>query len=132
MADDEKYLVRGAQLWCDCGSHIRRLNLPASHGSYILEHPSIVKEDMTNKNVKFFGICFSETPPKGADTVRYAGGYENGQEAESVVGKQCIPELISTEWKDAHGNSVTTESYLVCSCGGCIRPISTGHEYSDD
>ena len=28
------YLVRGAELYCNCGTHKRRLNLPICHGVY--------------------------------------------------------------------------------------------------
>ena len=128
--ENTEYLVRGAQLACSCGSHVRRLNLPLSYGTYIKGHPAVTKADATEQNIKFFGVCFSETPPEGAETKRFEGGKdENGQDAESVVGPKCCPKLTTGEWQEPYGNSITMDSYVVCSCGGLIRPISSGQEF---
>lgn len=133
MAEENKeYLVRGAQLVCSMGSHIRRLNLPQSHGTYVKTHPLVTKADAGPENIKFFGVCFSDNPPQNANVVRYAGGYdESGVEATDVQGLQCCPHFTTTEWQEVHGNSVTMKSYLMCKCGGMVYPISSGIEYED-
>ena len=65
-----QYLVRGALLKCDCGSHPRRLNLPMCHGFYTNNHPVIQEEDCeVGIHINHFGICVSETPPPGAKEV---------------------------------------------------------------
>lgn len=39
MQETYEYVVRGALLYCDCGSHHRRLNLPKCHDIYIGQNP---------------------------------------------------------------------------------------------
>ncbi len=130
--DKKEYLVRGALLHCREGSHPRRLNLPKSHGSYIYEQPQITDEDCTEKNISCFGICGSSTPPKGAETVRFAGYVPEGsnETAEDVQGKKCIPDIIG-KWRNPHGHAPTMDSYLICACGGTIEPCTSGQEYED-
>lgn len=62
----ESYLVMGAKLYCSCGSHVRRLNLPLDHGVYIRGLPMIHEEDCLvgdGKNITTFGVCCSEEHP---------------------------------------------------------------------
>ena len=132
MADEEVYLVRGAMLACDKGSHPRRLNLPMCHGAYAYEGPLIVSADSGPENVKFFGVCFSETPPEGAEVQEFEGYRPEGstEEVDPVEGPRCTPNIIG-KWMNCHGDCATTNSYLVCNCGGIIRPYSSGQEYHD-
>lgn len=51
--ENKEYLVRGAQLVCNMGSHIRRYNLPESHGAYVMNHPLVTKTDVGPDNIKF-------------------------------------------------------------------------------
>ena len=130
--ENKEYLVRGAQLVCHMGSHIRRYNLPESHGAYVMNHPLVTKTDVGPDNIKFFGVCFSENPPEAGNVVRYEGGYdEEGKPAEDVQGIQCCPCFTTAEWQEVHGNSVTMQSYLMCKCGGMVYPLSSGIEYED-
>lgn len=131
--EEVEYLVRGALLCCDKGSHPRRINLPESHGIYSKEHPIIRKDDKTEKNISHFGVCSSSTPPKGAEIVRYQGFVPPGstEAAEEVQGRQCIPDIVSKEWSTVNGQAVTVDSYLVCKCGGRIEPLTSGIEYED-
>ena len=129
----KEYLVRGAMLVCSKGSHPRRLNLPKSHGVYIKEHPMIKQEDcIVDENITFFGVCDSETPPEGAQVVKYAGFVPEGatESVPDVQGMMCTPEIIG-EWNCVHGKAVTTDSYLICSCGGIIEPVTSGQEFED-
>ena len=40
------YVVRGATMYCSCGTHTRKLDMPASHGSYIRDKAMIVKWEL--------------------------------------------------------------------------------------
>ena len=54
------YVVRGALLFCNHGSHRRRLNLPRCHGVYALKHPVMFKPDcVVDVNIPSFGVCDS-------------------------------------------------------------------------
>lgn len=60
------YLVRGAELYCSCGTHKRKLNLPTCHGVYTNGKPMMHEEDCEvgdDKNIPSFGICQSEENP---------------------------------------------------------------------
>lgn len=60
MGEEKEYLVRGALLSCDFGSHPRRLNLLKSHGIYIKDHPMIMDSDcIVDENITYFGVCSS-------------------------------------------------------------------------
>lgn len=131
--DNEKvYLVRGALLVCDCSTHPRRLNMPKSHGMYVDNHPIAIDTDCVEENISYFGVCQSKTPPKGVETVRLAGYVMEGAtgNAEPVQGPKCKPDIVG-KWCQPYGQSLTSESYLVCNCGGVIYPITSGQEYQD-
>ena len=69
LAAGKPYLVMGARLYCSCGSHSRRLNLPVDHGVYIRGLPMIHEEDCLvgdGKNITTFGVCCSEGHPAWA------------------------------------------------------------------
>lgn len=134
-----EYLVRGALLACEYGSHPRRLNLPQCHGIYIEEKPLMREDDcVVDDNISCFGICSCQTPPEGASTISLApyGGDENAK--GTVTGKQCCPHIIGT-WRgiseqvklsgDMHG--ISMDSFLVCKCGGLIQPLTSGQEYEE-
>lgn len=130
-----EYLVRGALLQCECGSHPRKMNLKRSHGIYVNGKPQILQSDCTLENIPFFGICSSETPPKDAETVSFEA-YGNSE--QTVTGCQCCPDIIG-KWRncnEANGKDVdelmvTNESYLVCRCGGLIQVIKSGQELEE-
>ena len=68
-----EYLVRGALLACQYGSHPRRLNLLQCHGIYVGEKPLISETDcVVDENISYFGICSCETPPVNAETISLA------------------------------------------------------------
>lgn len=43
------YVVRGAKMICNCGSHKRRINLEKSHGAYIFDKPIMSRWDCKTK-----------------------------------------------------------------------------------
>ncbi|RDY32219.1 DUF4280 domain-containing protein [Lachnotalea glycerini] len=135
-----EYLVRGALLSCQCGSHPRRLNLPKCHGIYYGEHPMMGEMDcIIEENISYFGVCSSSTPPANAETITLAAYSENVESGEVVEGFICCPNIIGT-WRNPHDTSqiskgeaaITTDSYLICSCGGLIQPMTSGQEYEED
>lgn len=127
-----QYVVRGALLKCECGTHPRRLNLPWSHGIYIREHPMIKIDDCTSRNISYFGICRGKTPPQNSPQINLVayGEDANSADAKVVHGCQCWPSIVG-QWKNVNGGTVTTDSYLVCAHGGIITPITSGLEYKD-
>lgn len=138
---ENEYLVRGALLQCTMGSHPRRMNLPKCHGTYVLNHPMIRKDDcQVESHISYFGVCSSHTPPDGAEEILLVGFIPecDDREAADVQGLKCMPDILG-EWRGVNeqtyisGNfqAVTTDSYLVCACGGLIQPITSGQEYED-
>ena len=108
---DHIYLVRGARLACQCGSHVRSLNQPKCHGVYATGHPMIHELDCNvgdTEHITFFGVCVSSTPPPGAPTVTYKKvAYDDyGEIAETeedlgvITGPKCMPDIIGKKWND--------------------------------
>lgn len=116
------YLVRGAELCCNCGTHKRKLNLPVCHGVYTNGKPMMHEEDCEvgdSKNIPAFGICQSEENPvnkswlaKAGDMIKslLTGGKEpDGAEVimlktengENVKGYPCTPCIVG-KWKDVY------------------------------
>lgn len=131
-----EYLVRGALLACECGTHPRKLNLPQSHGIYINEKAQILETDCKiDENIRYFGICLCNTPPSNAETVTLLKYGDAGEDGTVVTGYRCCPDIIGS-WRDCmernvinnKEKTVTTDSYLVCRYGGLIQPISSGQK----
>lgn len=116
------YLVRGAELYCNCGTHKRRLNLPICHGVYTNGKPMMHEEDCEvgdDKNIPSFGICQSEENPvnkswfaKAGDKIKdFFTGEEDTDDAEKIIlktedgqnvkGYPCTPCIVGT-WKDVY------------------------------
>ena len=116
------YLVRGAELYCSCGTHKRKLNLPICHGVYTNGKPMMHEEDCEvgdDKNIPSFGICQSEENPVNKSWFAKAGGKikdfftgeEDTDDAEKIIlktedgqnvkGYPCTPCIVGT-WKDAY------------------------------
>jgi len=145
----EAYVVRGALLKCQFGSHCRRLNLPRCHGVYTLKKPIVFKRDCkggmegADINVTTFGVCTSPGNPTSAsvclkkEAPRNPDGSFTGDAASgTVTGAPCMPEIIGA-WEDTHGEThigeedeeaLTTRSFLVCAYGGLIEIIRSGQE----
>ncbi|MFR5753688.1 MAG: DUF4280 domain-containing protein [Roseburia intestinalis] len=116
------YLVRGAELYCNCGTHKRRLNLPICHGVYTNGQPMMHEEDCEvgdDKNIPSFGICQSEENPvnkswlaKTAEKIKnFFTGEEEDEDADKIIlqtedgqnvkGYPCTPCIVGT-WKDVY------------------------------
>ena len=128
------YLVRGAVLRCDLGSHARRLNIPLCHGVYINSRPQAHCLDCIvgdENNIPSFGVCSSGEHPevitgifKGiasllagdeilleSEKVDLVTGkeYENAKDIEdNVKGLPCYPSIVGI-WQD------TYEKYLIAT-----------------
>jgi len=172
LADDfefempQSYIVRGANLHCDQGSHIRKLNMPKSHGVYITREAVIHELDCVPgdyHNISSFGVCnapgiksLSPAPPTVTlELVAYdpsGNAVESEEDLGNIKGTACTPQIAGNKWintydptrivdngthdtsdrlKDNEDQSkgypsVTTESFLVCACGGIIIPITSG------
>ncbi len=142
----DEYLVRGALLCCDCGSHKRKMNLLKSHGAVVGANEPMVhaKDNLIEENITFFGVCSGGNPPAGEDVYFQKEGTfdENGNRKTVgfgvVTGPPCIPDIIG-EWEipyeatliadeeDPEGvPSITMKSFLVCNHGGIIKPVVSG------
>ena len=116
------YLVRGAELYCSCGTHKRKLNLPICHGVYTNGKPMMHEEDCEvgdDKNIPSFGICQSEENPlnkswlaKTAEKIKnFFTGEEEDEDADKIIlqtedgqnvkGYPCTPCIVGT-WKDVY------------------------------
>jgi hypothetical protein len=148
----EVYLTRGALLYCDCGTHPRRLNLPVDHGvkieledNYEAGHPFVTASDCKvgdYENISYFGICQAEAS-KGEETIHLIAYTPEGEEpsAEVQTGPICKP-IITGKWENTKKSTkindgttkeaVTSLSYLCCKKTGVIVPISSGLEYAGD
>lgn len=136
---DQYYVVRGARLYCECGTHSGHLNLPEDHGVYVKGKPMVCMNDSkAGVNIGDFGVCFSEDQP---DTKEVFLVSEDGE--SNVKGKACKPEIVGY-WQDVYPvtrlvddvkssgfdkKAVLTCSYLVCKHKGTIRVIDSGQEY---
>ncbi len=157
--NDPEYLVRGAPIRCQYGSHMRYLDMQEGHGVYLNDKPVGYRMDCEGGiNIMPFGICTSpvhdlrETGSllAGAETDR-EGNYLRAPEERVVTGALCDPKpaegwencksetMIAKDaapgMKDLAGctyyEALTTASYLICEHGGLIFPLGSGQlEYS--
>lgn len=123
---EEAYVVRGAKLRCDKGSHCRLINLPKSHGSYVDGKPIMAEEDCkSGVNIMPFGIC---QIPKGPPITLV------GEDGKPVTGSPCVATIMGKWLKTKKGfladgsSALTTESFLICMQGGIIRIEESGQE----
>ncbi|MDR0469897.1 MAG: DUF4280 domain-containing protein [Peptococcaceae bacterium] len=154
------YLVRGAYLHCQHGSHMRRLNLPQSHGYYIGEDPLMNAMDNVPGegfgNIPPFGVCQAPAGPKGVGTVLLkaeknnpitGGPYTdaNGNILkidDNVKGPPCTAIYVG-QWQNAHQETligaadetpyeaITVGSFLVCQYMGIVEPMTSGQPELD-
>ena len=137
------YVVRGATMYCSCGTHTRKLDMPASHGSYIRDKAMMNRTDCKvgiDKNIPPFGACRSETKDgidiKIEDTKDLLQVTdEDGNPVEiplPIEGKLCKPELAK-EWADAQEETLvdgepalTVKCTITCKYGGVIGFMDAG------
>lgn len=141
------YVVRGALLRCQYGSHCRRLNLPRCHGVYTLKKPIMFKKDcVVEYNISSFGVCSSSDNPTGGsvsyvkEAPRNLDGSFTGEAASgTVTGTPCVPVIVNV-WDDTHDDThigkegepaLTTRSFLVCKYNGLIEIVRSDQEDED-
>lgn len=139
------YVVRGATIYCSCGTHTRKLDMPVSHGSFIRDKAMMNKKDCKvgiDQNIPPFGACQSETK-EGIDIVIEDAKDlvpctdEEGNPISiplPIEGKLCEPELAK-EWSDTQEETLvdgepalTVNSTITCCYGGVIGFIDAGQE----
>ena len=99
------YLVRGAELYCSCGTHKRKLNLPTCHGVYTNGKPMMHEEDCEvgdDKNIPSFGICQSEENPLNKSWL--------AKTAEKI--KNFFMVIGSQNWRDCSARLMPRSSIL--------------------
>lgn len=139
------YVVRGARIYCTCGSHIRKLDMPASHGSYIRDKAMMNACDCKvgiDQNIPPFGACRSQSKDGIDIKIEDARDLlpvtdENGNPVEipmPVEGKLCEPKLCA-KWLDAQEETlvggkpaITVNSTITCSYGGVIGFMDAGQD----
>lgn len=139
------YVVRGATIYCTCGSHTRKLDMPVSHGSYIRDKAMLNNEDCKvgiDQNIPPFGACFSSDKDgidiKINDTeglVPFTDEDGNPMEVElPIQGKLCEPK-ITTKWQGAQEDTLVdgkpalkADCCITCCYGGTIGFMDSGQE----
>ncbi len=146
-----EYVVRGAPIMCNCGTHSRHLDMPMSHGFYVNGKAVAFEGDRRpEENIPYFGHCQSpchnltETISLRMQKNVNAEGVSLAEYDGSVYeGVKCIPE-INGNWENVHETTliamdgkkgtdaavykraVTTASFLLCKQGGTIYPLTSG------
>lgn len=129
MSDNSFYIVRGAKMFCDKGTHKRKINLPVSHGSYVKSKPKMNRCDVVpEENISYFGICNGECKEGEGDI------YLVGEDGSTVSGKKCCFEAFDL-WQQCKEDAlvdgepaIISDSYLICAHGGIIQFATTGQE----
>lgn len=139
------YVVRGATMYCTCGTHMRKLDMPVSHGSYIRDKAMMNNADCKvglDQNIPPFGACWSENKDgidiKIEDTKDlFPFTDEEGNPIEipmPIEGKLCEPKLAG-EWAEAQENTLvdgkpalTVKCTIICSYGGTIGFMDAGQD----
>ena len=152
-SSDFPYLVRGAVLQCDYGSHSRKLNLPICHGVYATVHPMVHELDCEvgdDKNIPTFGVCGSSKHPQDKFMGETVLLVSEDDPSKNVKGCPCTPVIVGGRWLNPHPttkiaennaaarwmnpanrtyhSALTTDSFLVCAYGGLIEPLTSGQE----
>ena len=139
------YVVRGAKIYCSCGTHMRRLDMSVSHGSYIRDKAMMNEGDCKvgiDQNIPPFGACLSPTKDGIDIKIEDANDLvpimdENGNPVEPqlpIEGKLCEP-MLGNKWLDAQEktlvdgkSAITVNSTITCSYGGNIGFMDAGQE----
>lgn len=104
----DEYLVRGAVLVCNKGSHKRKINLPKCHGIYVREFPVLHELECVTEcqcgiekcNITYFGICEAKPPTEIKTYIKTPFNSRDGRTGV-VEGCKCEPIIIGT-WQDCH------------------------------
>lgn len=127
MSDHPAYVVRGALMECEMGSHHRRINLPESHGSYVNDKPMMNEEDCKPNHIPYFGICKS-VHNLNSEVVHLIAEDGSG----TISGKPCVP-IFYGKWMNAKEGTLvegkaalTTDSVIFCDCKGVVTILKDG------
>lgn len=150
------YVMRGATLMCDKGSHERKINLIYDHGwgieikdiegengklhPFMLSKDTIVGDETAagkvQQNVSWFGCCSGNI--KGSEKICLKN--PNNSNDPLAYGPKCKPQIVG-EWQNIKNDIqiengevlssplVANSSYLTCACGGLITIKDSGAEY---
>lgn len=139
------YVVRGATIYCTCGTHMRKLDMPVAHGSYIRDKAMMNHSDCKvglDQNIPPFGACRSESKDGIDIKIEDAKDLlpitdEEGNPVEipmPVEGKLCEPKLAA-KWAEAQENTLvdgkpalTVKCTIACSYGGTIGFMDAGQD----
>ena len=145
LEQNEPYVVRGARMCCSCGTHVRKIDMPASHGAYIRDKAMMNQTDCKvglEQNIPPFGACRSKA--KGGADIQIEDAKdlvpsvdENGNPIKlslPIEGKLCEPQLAE-RWLDTQDTmlvdgqpALTVKSAITCKYGGIIRFLDAGQE----
>ena len=139
------YVVRGARIYCTFGSHSRKLDMPASHGSYVREKPNMHENDCRvgiGANIPPFGACFSPGNPNPEIMISDTADLVPMQDSKGnsvpvtvpIIGKLCQP-LLAGKWCDAYKDTLIdgvpalrVNCTIPCTLGGKICFADDGQE----
>lgn len=152
----KSYVMRGATLICDKGSHHRKINLVYDHGWGIevkdiadenkKQHPFMLSNDTVvgdesmagnvQQNIAWFGCCSGNV--KDSEDICLK---RQDDSSDSIVsGPKCKPQIVG-KWENVKSQIevqnggicalplVTNCSYLTCACGGIITIQDSGAAY---
>jgi len=128
---------------CTFGSHIKRLDMPVCHGSYIRQKPMLHELDCVvglDANIPPFGACVSpdnpnieiiiESPVDVMPLANEEGGYS--MPPMPITGRLCTP-MLGPKWIDAHEDTLidgvpalTVDCTIACLYQGVIFFIDDG------
>ena len=148
MGHQDHYIIRGAPIRCECGSHWRRIDLPRSHGSYTQGEPMLTWIDRVPfVNIPSFGICMAAVGSASTDEVLALGKGPLAIPAREPVdtyydelglaytGCMCKP-VTAKLWSDPENKllirgerALVYESFLTCIYGGRIIFEESGQNY---
>lgn len=139
------YVVRGATIYCTCGSHTRKLDMPVSHGSFIRDKAMMNQADCKvgiDKNIPPFGACSSDKKD-GKDIVINEDknlvlqvDKDNNpiQPKLPIEGKLCEP-MFATQWQGVQEDTIVdgqpalnVNCSITCCYGGTIQFMDSGQE----
>ncbi|MBG9455894.1 hypothetical protein ABE61_18005 [Lysinibacillus sphaericus] len=88
------YVVHGAIISCEFGSHLNYLNLPQDHGVYIKEKAVMNVGDRNPDNIPTFGVCLQlQKPCTPTCSIDWLEGMEN----VNIEGKQALLSRCHTQ-----------------------------------
>jgi hypothetical protein len=129
------YAVRGASIFCVYGTHLRKLDMPATHGSFIRGIPMMNENDCVvglAANIPTFGACNSPENQNPVIIIADPTGVlpipdENGNAVMPPMpleGRLCAP-ILTGKWCDAKDDTLvdgapalTVNCTIACATGG--------------